>query len=736
MSTPDPTSSLPLRPRLVLRAGFAGRKELSADEVTRLNSALGEVLLTLGHRLAALAPGVPVDKGKEPRISAFFSKQCPLLRLVTGLCEGADALAAQVLETVNIRPDANAVCGPDTRCLETELAAVLPFDAVTYRGSRPASFQAGFDRQLARCAWVLALDGLYDKPDDATLAALPEPDRKPRKELADNRRARAYRAQSAFLLRHSDVLIAAANPKDKGKAGGTLETVRAALAFGLPVIFIHTGKDGDNIYLIGPDDDLHSVLAESAPTASEREPRLRDWVTQLSADPDSGLAPADDARKQGEKMLKEFFDHTNNPPHAASGARIPTSRERVWAWLEKRFRSGPGPESDPALTPYAIYRKRATELNYHYGGLYRGAFVLNYAFAILAVTLATVSLALLGIAAHTGPVKSVAAVAQVDGPSQQPAPAPPAPGWLLPALLVLTVTKLGLVIFISRNTRLANGEKWNDRAVNYRYLAERLRGMFYLPLAGSHQPPAAAPRQFASRVVPQSAVDWLFDSLVRAISPADLEAALPAEIPAHDGRGTVLVKKLLSPQPQAAVEKVRDAWIGQQTIYHDRNSRTMHAMHHAAERTSVWLGWSVIGIVGIDLLIIGGKQLHLFPPAWVPVLKLATPILICISAVLPAVIAALGGLRFQSECQRLAKQSAVMRVLLHGHAHPQLGDPQGCHDLAEALVSRIALAQKLPATDLGSWSHDALRLTERVATDFVQEAAKWHVLYAKELSDP
>ncbi len=39
--------------------------------------------------------------------------------------------------------------------------------------------------------------------------------------------------QSAFLLRQSDILIAAANPDEPGKAGCTLETVREALAFDL-----------------------------------------------------------------------------------------------------------------------------------------------------------------------------------------------------------------------------------------------------------------------------------------------------------------------------------------------------------------------------------------------------------------------------------------------------------------------------------------------------------------------
>lgn len=70
--------------------------------------------------------------------------------------------------------------------------------------------------------------------------------------------------------------------------------------------------------------------------------------------------------------------------------------------------------------------------------------------------------------------------------------------WSLPVLLAFAMVELVLLIIISRNTRRANKEKWNDLAVDYRYLAERLRGMFYLPLAGSQQPPAAAPPQFAS----------------------------------------------------------------------------------------------------------------------------------------------------------------------------------------------------------------------------------------------
>ena len=111
-------SATPPRPRLVLRAGFAGRKELSTAEQSRLTIALHDVLSTLGDELAGLMPGVPARAGQELRVAAFFARRCPLLRLVTGLCEGADALAGRALETLQLPADAGAGRGSDPRCLE------------------------------------------------------------------------------------------------------------------------------------------------------------------------------------------------------------------------------------------------------------------------------------------------------------------------------------------------------------------------------------------------------------------------------------------------------------------------------------------------------------------------------------------------------------------------------------------------------------------------------------------
>jgi hypothetical protein len=745
-SNPKTASSLPPRPRLVLRAGFAGRKDLTDDESSRLATALAAVFEVLGHRLAAIAPGVRVEPGREPRVSAFFQQQAPLLRLVTGLCEGADALAAQVLERVNIAPDAGNICKPGTVCLETELGAVLPFDVETYRRSRPAAFQAEFDRQLARCAWVLALDAHYDKPAEAELAAIADPgQRRRRGDLADLRRARGYRAQSAFLLRQSDLLIAAADPTAKGKAGGTLETVREALEFDLPVVFIHTGTGA--VHLIEPEDDLHSALA--MPPREDWREKLVQWVNQLTAAPDLGAgdhAP-DEQRPLGESLLAEYFDRADSPAAQAAKSMV---WFRKWAWerFEKCFRTGPGPKSDPKLEPYAAWRSRATELNYHYSGLYRGAFLLNYAFAIVAVALATVSLALLGMIAHpavAGEISERAGAAEV-GAAQAPTTSG---GGLLAVLFALATVKLAVLFFISRNTTRANKEKWNDRAVDLRYLAERLRAMYYLPRLGAQQPPAAGLPQFASRVVRQSAMDWLFDSITRAVSPADLPDARPLEIPTHDGAGTLTVNKLLTFDAPAEVRRMRDAWIAEQTRYHERVARTHHALHHATETVGKWLGRAVIVIVGFDILFIIAEVLektHALPHAlapWVQALAPAIPWLVVFTALLPAIVAALSGIRFQSECQRLAERSAVMRVLLggrapghHGKAPTETPFTGGRWQEATDLAARIAAARAHGDTDPAAWSHDALRLAERTAGDFVQEVAEWSVLYAKEVAEP
>jgi len=702
-----------------LRVGLAGNRDVPEAARQRLLDTLADVFRTTARRLAEVAPGTPMRAGQEPRFSRFYSQQAPLLRLITGLAEGADALATQALDQAvaddSLKPHVAA-----------ELAAVLPFDLASYRASRDAAFRADFDRQAARCTYILTLDGLYEKPDPDT-------------PLAKSRRARAYRGQSALLLRQSDLLVAAANPDESGKAGGTLETVRAALAFELPVVFLHTGTGG--VWLIEPGQDLASALAAAA---ADWQTTLRGWITSLVAasnatpgpETQPGDAPAHGgAHTSGEQLLEEFFKTAHVPPLVTGPDGKPnrkqTFRERQWSWFANQFRPRgiPDPKDDPRLDPYAALRSRATGLNYHYTGLYRGAFFLNYTLAVCAVFLAALSLVLLG-KAHTEMAETVEAVLQTapaDAAHTQPA-------WLFPCLLLLGAGKLGIVVWIYRNTHQANHGDWNDKAVDYRYLAERLRSMFYLPRIGSFQPPAAATPQYASRAVRQSAVDWLFDAITRAISPAQLPSARKETVMNQDGtpHGEATVIRL---DPAALLQDVRDRWVNEQAVYHDRNARTMGRMHTFAERLGSWLSKAVIFFVAVDMLILLAEIFHRLPERWVPAAQQATPWLVFLAALLPAAVASLNGIRFQSECRRLAERSAVMRTILRGHDRKD-GTKAGRWAEADRLASRMATAQASPAADPAAWCLEVLHLTETIARDFVHEVAEWSVLYAKEVPEP
>jgi hypothetical protein len=253
-------------------------------------------------------------------------------------------------------------------------------------------------------------------------------------------------------------------------------------------------------------------------------------------------------------------------------------------------------------------------------------------------------------------------------------------------------------------------------------------------------------------------VDWLFDAIVRSVSPAAMPFATDALIDAHDGHDPIPVR-LLTLDAKGRVESLRDDWIEIQADYHERNAKTMDRMaswvKKRGERLSSW----VVVVVIADLLLVIVELREAVPPALHTLAQIATPVLIATSALLPAVVAALNGVRFQSECQRLAERSAVMGVLLHGrgaasrHGSPATQPPepapiQGRAKQADELHQRIVAATTDSDSnsdsdsdtdsdaDPGSWSFDALHLTEIVATDFVQEAAEWSVLYAQELPEP
>ena len=147
------------KPDLVFRIGFSGNRDIAGERQAAIETALAAVYLAIGSRLQVIGSAAPTA-GLAASIARFYSDQAPLMRLVTGLAEGADAMACDVL-----------LRQPADDQLRTEIAAVLPFSVEAYRDSRTTEFQAKFDALAARCSYVLQLDGIYDKPAPDTRAA-------------------------------------------------------------------------------------------------------------------------------------------------------------------------------------------------------------------------------------------------------------------------------------------------------------------------------------------------------------------------------------------------------------------------------------------------------------------------------------------------------------------------------------------------------------------------------------
>ena len=687
----------PRRPNLVLRVGFVGNRwgpastgspETAAlpavpPNEAALKAALSHVLAVIEHQLAVLATDAS-DRGAK-RIREFFSNEAPLLRLVTGLAEGADQLAAAALHDMAVIPG-----------VRHELAAVLPCDAATYRQTREAWHQPDFDASLARCAFVLELDGLCAKPQPDTPSA-------------QERRARAYRAQATFLLRQCDVLLAVADLGQTGRAGGTLETLRRAMAFQLPVVLVDIAQCF--VHLVQPTDDLSEVLARGGD--ADWRTHLCEWVSTLVAGPDleplvgGGQVPAgnDTRHATATRFLEEYFAVASVPPRDVRNRRVKTHREWLWGvfsgwFLPRNRRRRSDAPSDHPLLPFADWRARATELTYHFSGLYRGAFVLNYGLAVVAVTLATLSLVLIGLS-------------HADGPDAVTS--------LNRKLLMLATLKLACILLIYRNTHSANHSGWNDKAIDYRYLSERLRCAFYLPRLGSGRPPIPAKAQFTSRVLRQSAVDWLFEAMTRDVSPVDVGAETrPA---------ASVASQTLRVQPAQVLEQMQSRWMASQLDYHRRNAVQMRRMHDICEKLSWILNLTVIAAVGVDLLVLALSVLSRWLPEsiqWlVDTLHHQSPWLIFVAAVLPATVASLNGVRFQTECQRLADRSEIMQKLLLRSM-----------ERAQVLAKKIRQCTANPAVDIGSWSSDVLLLGEYCARELVEEATEWSVLYAKDIKEP
>jgi len=553
--------------------------------------------------------------------------------------------ADQIAGELFLTPD------PDAPALERVMGAMLPCGRSEFVANSKVSDTAAFERLAASCAFIVELDGVMPAPSGPDAGAAEA-------ERVRSQRAEAFEGQSEFLLRYADLLIAVDSPDDAARQGGTRQTVRNAIDLGMPVVLLHVGHAGIAVLRTRADLDEPVLLPEQA--ASEAVARLVD----------STVGVRDFAGESGyvDALLEEYFN---------GGLPTPGLRNRLWDWFEAWFaRSGAAPPpAPPELEPYSAYRQRARALSAFYAGQYRGSFLLTYLLAVVAVTLALFSQTLLLTTPSGGGLTSVA--------------------WW--GLLVLGLGKLGVLVAIAGLVSGANHRKLAHRAADYRYLSERLRTMMFLPHAGSLRPPSPWSLPYTTRVATQGVMDRLFASILRQVQPLEaLAGVAEAGVIRQDARTALL--------------SIREVWLTSQWRYHGRNHQTLSAMSRWLEHSGRWLNRVVIWVVLLDLLTLLLGGFHVLPQRQEEPLHLyLAPGLIFLAAILPAAVASLNGVRFQSECARLADRSAHMSV--------QLG----------LLRERANMPRPRPARML-----DSLRLAEDVARLTLDEVAEWSAIYGKE----
>src|SRR5579872_2546072 len=214
-------------PRLAVRVGITGARNLEASQIDRLNDQLKNVLSDIKDKMLAIA--------KEEAVATHYAEEnsaSPFLRFISPLAQGADRLAAQA--------------GLD---LGYELYVPMPFSPEEYEkdfqspdGANLEEFRRLLER--AQGGW-LSLDG--DRADQD----------------------RAYEAVGQFVARHADVLIAVWDGKAWERRGGTAQIVEYAALHGVPVWWIHATEARAPLWLTNAEDlrDPLTPRAESPPLA-------------------------------------------------------------------------------------------------------------------------------------------------------------------------------------------------------------------------------------------------------------------------------------------------------------------------------------------------------------------------------------------------------------------------------------------------------------------------------------
>jgi hypothetical protein len=405
--------------------------------------------------------------------------------------------------------------GADRLCAEVGLGlgyrldCPLPFAASVYTTDfESAASHAQFESLIARADRVLELPGERASPEAA------------------------YSLVGGAVLGSADLLVAIWNGQGSGGRGGTGEVVASALSMGKPVVHIPLDP-AEPIRLMwqgeGPaGGSWHSAL--EPPAEPFDEAHLGEAISAILLPPDEAgeKAALDAFLAEREELLLRRIEY----PMLLAVTGV--AKLKAGAWRKDPYL--PATRADWArFDPYwqgRIPPDRFNLLEHGYAWVdnlanrfaqsFRSGHVVNFAFSALAV-----ALALLGYLIG-GQVK-----------------------------IAFVIGELLLIAAIVANTRVGHAESWQQRWLDYRQLAERLRPMRSLRLLAVARPPAVSA---TSRTGNRRWIDWYAGCIWRqlAMPTGRIDEAQLAQLT------DLLIKEEVGPE----------------IAYHHRNSHRMQHVNH------------------------------------------------------------------------------------------------------------------------------------------------------------